>query len=158
MEHLDPAERLPPSESIVTGAEKPPVSDSEHPSLSLEPPPPVRSISGIWWVLSVSVLYISGMLYGLDTTIVADVQVPIIQAFGHIDRLTWIGAGFPLGSVAVILPVGVLYGLFNVKWTYLASVFMFQLGSAVCGSAPNMNVLIVGRVIAGIGGAGTYLG
>ncbi|KAE9364058.1 MFS multidrug transporter-like protein [Stipitochalara longipes BDJ] len=145
----------------MTDSEKPPAVDSEHQSLSLEPPEvpePARSISGVPWVLTVTVLYISAMLYGLDTTIVADVQVPIIKDFGHIDQLTWIGAGFPLGSVAVILPVGVLYGLFNVKWVYLSSIFMFQLGSAICGSAPNMNALIVGRVIAGIGGAGTYLG
>jgi MFS family permease len=148
----------PPSESIMTDTEKPPTGDSEHQSLSLSPPQPVRSISGVPWVLSVSVLYISAMLYGLDTTIVADVQVPIIKVFGHIDQLTWIGVGFPLGSVAVILPVGVLYGLFNVKWVYLSSIFMFQLGSAICGSAPNMNALIIGRVVAGIGGAGTYLG
>jgi hypothetical protein len=148
----------PPSDSIMTDTEKPPSGDAEHQGLSVEPPGPVRPISGILWALSVAALYISAMLYGLDTTIVADVQVPIIKAFGHIDQLTWIGAGFPLGSVAVILPVGVLYGIFNVKWVYLSSIFMFQLGSAICGAAPNMNALIVGRVIAGIGGAGTYLG
>jgi hypothetical protein len=129
MEYTVPAETLPPSESALTNAEKPPVDNSEHPSLSLELPEPVRPISGIFWILSCSVLYISGMLYGLDTTIVADVQIPIIKAFGHIDQFTWIGAGFPLGSVAVILPVDVLYGLFNVKWVYLSSVFLFQLGN-----------------------------
>jgi len=51
-----------------------------------------------------------------------------------------------------------MYGLFNVKWVYISSVLLFEIGSAVCGAAPNMNALIVGRVIAGIGGAGTYLG
>lgn len=35
---------------------------------------------------------------------------------------------------------------------------MFEIGSAVCGAAPSMNALIVGRVIAGMGGAGSYLG
>lgn len=36
--------------------------------------------------------------------------------------------------------------------------FIFEVGSAVCGSAPNMNALIVGRAICGIGGAGMYTG
>jgi MFS family permease len=37
-------------------------------------------------------------------------------------------------------------------------VTVFSVGSALCGAAPNMNALIVGRVIAGVGGAGVYLG
>lgn len=35
---------------------------------------------------------------------------------------------------------------------------MFEAGSALCGGAPNMNALIVGRIWAGMGGAGIYLG
>ena len=35
---------------------------------------------------------------------------------------------------------------------------LFEVGSALCGAAPQMNVLIVGRAIAGWGGAGTYVG
>jgi len=34
----------------------------------------------------------------------------------------------------------------------------FEIGSAVCGAAPSMNALIIGRAIAGLGGAGMYLG
>jgi hypothetical protein len=35
---------------------------------------------------------------------------------------------------------------------------MFEVGNALCGAAPTSDALIVGRVIAGIGGAGMYLG
>jgi MFS family permease len=38
------------------------------------------------------------------------------------------------------------------------SLVIFSTGSAICGGAPNMDALIVGRVIAGAGGAGQYLG
>lgn len=48
--------------------------------------------------------------------------------------------------------------MFDVKWVHLGSILVFCVGSAVCGAAPNMNALIVGRVIAGVGGAGLYLG
>ena len=40
----------------------------------------------------------------------------------------------------------------------IPSVLMFEVGSAACGAAPNMNALIAAGVIAGIGGAGSYLG
>lgn len=53
---------------------------------------------------------------------------------------------------------GKSYGIFNMKPLFLASVFLFEAGSAICGAAPNMAALIIGRVIAGIGGSGVYVG
>ncbi|KAJ5126196.1 hypothetical protein N7526_008373 [Penicillium atrosanguineum] len=44
------------------------------------------------------------------------------------------------------------------KWLYVAGILLFQGGSALCGGAPNMGALIFGRVIAGAGGTGIYLG
>jgi MFS family permease len=95
---------------------------------------------------------------GLDTTIAADVQGPVLLSLGEIEKLPWIGIGFPMGSVSIILLVGVAYGLFNIKILYIASIVLFEVGSAVCGAAPNMNAMICGRIIAGMGGAGIYLG
>lgn len=119
---------------------------------------PIRTIRGFRWFLVCASLYISALIFGLDTTIAADVQSSIVESFGHVDQLAWIGAGFPLGSVAVVLPIGVLFTRFNMKWLYISSVVLFEIGSAVCGAAPDMDAIIVGRVIAGAGGAGLFLG
>jgi MFS family permease len=97
-------------------------------------------------------------LYGLDNTIVADIQAPIIQTFGSVEKLGWLGVGFPLGSIASILGIGKAFGIFDVKWVYIISLLNFVGGSALCGGAPNMDAEIVGRVWAGLGGAGMYLG
>jgi MFS family permease len=51
-----------------------------------------------------------------------------------------------------------LYGICNIKYVYIASIALFEGGSALCGGAPNMNALIIGRAIAGVGGCGMYLG
>ncbi|KAK7707840.1 hypothetical protein SLS64_005057 [Diaporthe eres] len=117
-----------------------------------------RTIRGFRWVIVCISLYVTCFLYGLDTTIAADVQGPVTEAFGQVDQLAWIGAGFPLGSVCVILLLGTLYNSFNIKWVFIATVVLFEAGSALCGGAPNINALIVGRVIAGAGGSGIYLG
>ncbi|KAK8115729.1 hypothetical protein PG984_012231 [Apiospora sp. TS-2023a] len=114
--------------------------------------------SGAAWVMVCFSLYVSAIMYGLDTTIAADIQGAVTDTFGEVSQLAWVGAGFPLGSVAVILPYGALYTTFNMKWLYVSGIFFFQVGSALCGAAPNMNALIVGRVIAGAGGTGIYLG
>lgn len=63
-----------------------------------------------------------------------------------------------MGSVSVILLLGVMYGLFDIKMLYILSTLMFTMGSAICGAAPNMNAMICGRVLAGVGGAGRYVG
>ena len=53
---------------------------------------------------------------------------------------------------------GKAYGTFNIKTLYLASVAIFEIGSALCGAAQNMDMMIVGRVITGLGGNGMYTG
>lgn len=63
-----------------------------------------------------------------------------------------------MASVAGILLIGRLYSLFDVKIVMLVSIALFEGGSALCGGAPSMSALIVGRVMAGVGGAGNYLG
>jgi hypothetical protein len=127
---------------LVVDEKATPIDPSQHAST-------VRPIHGYRWVLAMVAVYVTAFLYGLDTTIAADVQPAIVQSLGGIEKLTWIGVGFPLGSVASILPIGYSYGLFEIKWLYFMSVVVFEAGSALCGGAPNMNALIVGRVIAG---------
>jgi MFS family permease len=95
---------------------------------------------------------------GLDTTIAADIQAEVYEKLGQIENLPWIGLGFPMASVATILAFCRSYSLFNVKVLLLSSIVVFEVGSAICGAAPTSDALIVGRVIAGIGGAGMYLG
>ena len=63
-----------------------------------------------------------------------------------------------IGGLSVALPVGRLYGIFDAKKLYIISIIIFMTGSALCGGAPNMAALIVGRVIAGAGGNGMYVG
>ena len=63
-----------------------------------------------------------------------------------------------IGGVAMIMPYGKFYNLFDAKWVYIASFVLFQASSALCGGAPNMTAEIIGRVFAGTGGNGMYLG
>lgn len=133
--------------------------ESAQPSTPTSPPSePVRSITGLRWLLVCFALYVGTFVYGLDTTIAADVQGAVVERFGHVEQLAWIGTGFPLGSIAVITFWGKLYGTFNMKWSFAVAMVTFQVGSAVCGAAPTMTALIVGRVIAGAGGAGIFMG
>lgn len=85
-------------------------------------------------------------------------QGPILESLGEIEKLAWVGIGFPIGSVAAILLVGWCYTLFEIKYLMIGSFLLFEIGSAVCGIAPTMNIIIVGRIITGLGSVGIYLG
>lgn len=117
-----------------------------------------KCLSQIPPFLRTSKLLTEKMASGLDTTIAADVQASVYETLGDIENLAWVGVGFPMASVAVILLQGRAYGLFDVKPLLISSIVIFEAGSALCGAAPTSDALIVGRVIAGIGGSGMYLG
>jgi MFS family permease len=58
----------------------------------------------------------------------------------------------------MVLLIGKLFDTFDIKWLNIGSVLFFEIGSAICGAVPTSDTVIVGRVIAGIGGSGMYKG
>ncbi|KAL8982148.1 MAG: hypothetical protein Q9205_003258 [Flavoplaca limonia] len=124
----------------------------------VEPAPSPRHVHGLAWVLVVLSTLSCILLYALDNTITANLIPVIASDFANTDKLAWLSVGFMIGGVAAVLPFGKLYGLFNAKTLYIGSVTLFMVGSAICGAAPNIDSFIVGRVIAGAGGNGMYLG
>lgn len=53
---------------------------------------------------------------------------------------------------------GKVYGFYPAKYVFLALVFLFEVGSVICAAAPNSLAFIIGRAIAGMGGAGIMSG
>ncbi|MCJ1369594.1 hypothetical protein MMC20_000806 [Loxospora ochrophaea] len=91
-------------------------------------------------------------------TIVADIIPNIVDHFGAVQKLPWVSVTLLLAGAGTINFWAKMYGLFDPKWLYIICVTGFEVGSAVCGASPSMNGLIVGRAIAGLGGAGMYIG
>lgn len=54
--------------------------------------------------------------------------------------------------------MGKLYTLYSVRIVLLSSIGLFELGSVVCGAAPNSVAFIIGRALAGVGAAGIFSG
>ncbi|KAL4795191.1 major facilitator superfamily domain-containing protein [Aspergillus venezuelensis] len=97
-------------------------------------------------------------LFALHNTITTNSQADIVPEFDAISKLTWISVGLVMSAAATVLLWGKIFYQFNTKWSYIISVAIFEVGSAICGAARNMVTLIVGRVLCGIGGSGLYLG
>lgn len=53
---------------------------------------------------------------------------------------------------------GKYFKYFPLKMSYLIALFIFELGSLICAVAKDPTTLVVGRAIAGVGGAGISTG
>jgi EmrB/QacA subfamily drug resistance transporter len=104
------------------------------------------------WVVAVTVL--GSGLAALDSTVVSIGLPAIGREFDvGVGALQWVMAGYMLALAAFLLIGGSLGDRFGRRRVYLIGVVWFALASAACGLAPGPLVLIVARVLQGVGAA-----
>uniref|UniRef100_A0A093V816 Putative HC-toxin efflux carrier TOXA n=1 Tax=Talaromyces marneffei PM1 TaxID=1077442 RepID=A0A093V816_TALMA len=113
---------------------------------------------GLTLVVLAGVSIIAVFLIALDQTIVGTAIPKITDEFHGLNDVSWYAAAYFMTFGSSQTSAGKVYKYFNLKWTFLISMFIFELGSLICGVAPNSNALIVGRAISGLGGAGLSVG
>jgi MFS family permease len=90
--------------------------------------------------------------------IIAAAVPRITDDFHSLQDIGWYGSAYML-TAACFMPIsGRVYQLYSTKWTFLLSILVFEVGSTLCGAAPNSTSFIVGRAIAGLGSAGVFSG
>ena len=103
-------------------------------------------------------IYLALFLVTLDRTIVG-VAIPVLSnQFHSFDDIQWYGSAYLLTTCSIQLLMGKIYTFYNVKWTYLACISLFELGSLICAASPNSIAFIWGRAIQGMGAAGVQNG
>jgi EmrB/QacA subfamily drug resistance transporter len=104
------------------------------------------------WLLWVAVLG-SGMAF-LDGTVVNVALPDIGRDFGaDTASLQWILNGYLLTLASLILLGGALGDRYGRRRVFVAGVLLFTFASLLCAIAPSAELLIVARLIQGIGGA-----
>jgi len=101
------------------------------------------------------VAFAGAFLVSLDVSI-ANALLPSIGAtFRTDDRaaLAWVITAYAILYAAVLVPAGQLADRLGRRRVYRAGMYLFALGSVVCGLAPDLAVLIGGRAVQGIGAA-----
>jgi MFS family permease len=85
--------------------------------------------------------------------------IPKITDQSHaLDDMGWYASSYLLTTCAFQLFWGKLFTYYPVKWTYLVALFVFELGSLICGVLPFSAALITGRAVAGAGTGGVNAG
>lgn len=106
----------------------------------------------------VTCLFTSTFLVALDNTIVTTAIPRITDHFKALDDVAWYGSSYLFTTCAFQLLFGKLYSIYPIRWIFLGSLAIFEIGSALCGGAPTSTAFIVGRAIAGTGSAGIFSG
>jgi EmrB/QacA subfamily drug resistance transporter len=105
-----------------------------------------------WWVIAAAVLG-SGIAF-LDATVV-NVALPAIQRDlgGGLTGLQWTVDAYLLTLGSLIVLGGSLGDLYGRRRGFIVGLLAFIISSGVCGIAPNIGILILGRALQGAGGA-----
>src|SRR6266851_83095 len=90
----------------------------------------------------------------LDQTILANALPTIGRELDDIHNLPWLITAYLLASTAVIPFYGKIADIHGRRFTLRIAILTYLAGSLVCALAPNMLVLIFGRVLHGLGGGG----
>jgi EmrB/QacA subfamily drug resistance transporter len=104
------------------------------------------------WVL-IATVGASGMAF-LDGTVV-NVALPEIgrEFNSELSGLQWVLNGYLLATSALILLGGALGDMLGRRRVFLTGIVVFAVASAACGAAPSVGVLVLARVLQGVGGA-----
>ena len=123
---------------------------TEQPSETPSSPAPSAQINP--WVIALTVM-LATFMEVLDTS-VANVALPHIAGnlSASIDESTWVLTSY-LVSNAIMLPLaGWCSTLFGRKRFYMICVALFTLSSFLCGLAPSLSMLVLFRIMQGLGG------
>ncbi|KAK8033518.1 hypothetical protein PG991_002916 [Apiospora marii] len=104
--------------------------------------------------LILAALFMTTFLAALDLGIVATAIPSITNEFKALDEIGWYGGAYFL-TIGVFSGFwGNLYKYYDARNVFLVTTVLFLVGSVVAAAAPNSIALIVGRAVAGWGGAG----
>lgn len=106
------------------------------------------------WAIALSVM-LPTFIEVMDTSVV-NVSLPHIRGSMNagVDEVTWVLTSY-LVSNAIIIPItGWLASVFGRKRYLIFSLVLFTASSIICGAAPSLEVLILARILQGLGGGG----
>jgi len=111
------------------------------------------NVPGPWfrWVVLFNVM-IGSFMFVLDMSIVSVALPRIMVSFGvDVDTIQWVVTAFMMASTIMVPSSGWLADHLGHKRIYTLAVVIFTLGSLLCGLAWSARVLILFRVLQGLG-------
>ncbi|KAK0205831.1 iron permease [Desarmillaria ectypa] len=111
--------------------------------------------SASFWLVILAI-NLSSFLALMEGTILSNALPTIVDTLHGGNTYVWVGSAYNIACAALMPATGALAQAFGRKSVTLVSVTLFSLGCALCGAATSMTMLIVGRTVQGLGGAGIF--
>ena len=102
--------------------------------------------------LVVACLQLGLFMASLVQTIVSTAMATIIKKLGGFESFIWVYSAYMIAMVVSTPIIGKLSDIYGRKRFFLMGLILFIVGSVLCGTAQEMNQLIIYRAIQGIGG------
>ncbi|KAH7081339.1 major facilitator superfamily domain-containing protein [Paraphoma chrysanthemicola] len=113
---------------------------------------------GVRLVLITAGLMLSIFLSALDSTIISTAIPSITTELGSVSNIAWYGSAYIITNAAFQPCWGKAYHYFPLMRTFLLSILVFEIGNIISAAAPSSELLILGRIVAGMGGGGVMTG
>lgn len=94
------------------------------------------------------------MLANLETSIIATALPKIVGDFNSFESFAWVGTSYIVTSAIATPLLGKLSDLYGRRRIFQVTMFVFLVGSFLCGAANSMGQLIAARAFQGLGGGG----
>jgi MFS transporter, DHA2 family, multidrug resistance protein len=117
--------------------------------------PSAPSIAGANpWLIAI-VVALASFMEVLDTTI-ANVALPYIAGGVGVseDEASWVVTTYLVSNAIILTASSFLARMFGRKTFFLICLGLFTVSSILCGFAPNLNALLLFRILQGLGGGG----
>ncbi len=102
-------------------------------------------------------LMVAMFMFSLNQTILATALPTIVGELNGVDLMLWVSTAFMLASTVMMPIYGKIGDLFGRKPLFIFAIVMFMAGSLAAMIAQDMRLLILGRVLQGIGGGGMMI-
>jgi EmrB/QacA subfamily drug resistance transporter len=105
-------------------------------------------------VMVLGALATATMLANLETSIIATALPKIVGDFNSFESFAWVGTSYIVTSAISTPLLGKLSDIYGRRRIFQITMFIFLIGSFLCGAAGSMGQLIAARAFQGLGGGG----
>lgn len=129
------------------------VSNTAHEAdEAAQPPPEEPEWSTAKLAITLGAGYFGVFLAAMDSTIVATLTAPISNSFNSFTLLSWLASAYLIANAGFQPISGKVSDIYGRRPCLIAASLLFAAGNLICGLAKDEWVIILGRVVGGIGG------
>lgn len=118
---------------------------------------PREGLHGRRLTLVFGALLLAMAVSSLSETIAATALPTIVGDLGGVEAMQWVTTTYILATTVTMPIYGKLGDVVGRKRLLMGCLALYAAGKAVCGVTPNMEFLIVGRLVSGLGGGGLII-